>query len=243
MKLAFTRDVKIAFITACVYPNTDPIRMLAASAKRCGIDLFPYGKGGRFNGWGDVKVTKLLPLLASLEDEGFTHVLYTDGRDSLFVRDRGHIIHSYHALGSPPCVLSAEKNCYPDWDLASDFPDRGTPWRYPCAGQYMGEIPYIREYWAKIQKAYTHLDDNDQAWIARGMVDGLLDEVILDSYCDIFQSVVDGNEIDWSKENNAWVNLTTDSQPSVLHFNGGYCDPLTGRDERMLPFWEKMNAA
>ncbi len=231
--------MKLAFTTACFYPTTEPIGMLMVSAERQGIELHPYGVGKVAGGWGDIKVTHLLPVLRSFLDQGYTHALYTDGRDSLFARNKAAILNEYILLGLPPCVMSAEVNCYPLQALGNDFPDPGTPWRYPCAGQFMGEIPWILEHWQMLQREYEPiLEGNDQAWISQAIVDGKMDGLELDTGCRIFQSM-NGPELKW--RDHAW-NPLTNSSPCVLHFNGGYVDPVTGRDDKMKPIWEKIRS-
>jgi len=222
----------LAAITACLYPDTQMIHLLMDSAVKHGVPLSPYGIGCNPGGWGDIKVTKLLPVLEELMEEGYTHVLYTDGTDSLFVRSWEDIQQEYIALGSPVCLMSAEKDCYPFRDLGDKFPDVG-PWRYPCAGQFMGEIPWIWNRWNFMAKEYaSHPECNDQGWITLEILAGRMECLVLDSECRVFQSM-SGGDIQEGP-----VNAVTGSRPCVVHFNGGYSDPVCGRDERMLA-WVK----
>lgn len=223
--------MKLAFITACVYPSTQPIHMLQASADRLDIKLQPYGVGESPGGWGDIKVTKLLPCLDRLKAKGYTHVLYIDGVDSLFVRGYDAIMDEYYALASPELLMSTEVDCWPLGRLAPFFDsDAQTRFRYPNAGQYMGEIDYIAEKFAMLQQEYFRIfGDVDQAWITQGIVDGKMDGLVLDTTCSIFQSM-------------SGAATSRNPDTCVLHFNGGYVDPVDGRDARMKPVWEEICA-
>ncbi len=222
----------LAAITACLYPDTRMIHLLMDSAVRHGVPLTPYGIGDNPSDWGHIKVTRLLPVIEELLEEGYTHVLYTDGTDSLFVRPWEDVQSEYLSLDSPLCLMSAETDCYPFRELGDQFPARG-PWRYPCAGQYMGEIPWILERWSAMARDYaSHPERNDQGWITLEILAGRMEGLVLDSECRIFQSMSgDGVE-----KRDGVINTVTGSRPCVLHFNGGYSDPVTGRDERMMPW-------
>lgn len=219
--------MKLAYLATCFFGSTDDIWMLRDSAAKFGVDLKLYGLGKAFlPGFIEIKVTALLPELEQLSDQGYTHVLYTDGPDTFFVRGRQEIEAEYAALGAPAWLISAETSCYPHTHLGEKLPmDK----RCPNTGQYMGEIETILDGWKKLKAAYDDGTDNEQGWVIRGIVDGILPEVTIDMDRFIFRSEADNYEPFMSG--------------CLLHFNGGYWDPTEGKQGRMLPVWERCNAA
>jgi hypothetical protein len=219
--------VKLAFTSAAYYPaESRHTWMLRESTKRLGIDLRLYGVGEQYTGWAQAKYHGLMVMLDQLKSEGYTHVLYTDGVDSFFREEQEDITVIYNNFyRAPALLLSGEENCWPDDKYRTCF-FTNEPYsaRYPCAGQFMGEISYIQEKWPLLAQYEPELGPNDQAWIHRGVAEGILTEWRVDTSSFIFQNM-NGNvtELLWG---------------SVLHFSGGYNDPETGKEERMMPTWK-----
>ena len=218
--------MKLAYLATCFFGSTDDIWMLRDSAIKFGVDLKLYGLGKAFlPGFIDIKVTAMLPELEALLAQGYTHVLYTDGPDTFFVKGPREIEAAYEALGNPAWLISAETSCYPHTALGPILPmDK----RCPNTGQYMGEIGVILEGWKKLKALYDDGTDNEQGWVIRGIVDGMLPEVTIDMGRYIFRSEAD--------------NYFPGMSGCVLHFNGGYWNPSEGKRDRMLPVWERVNA-
>lgn len=214
--------MNLAYLASCFFSTTEKIWMLRDSAMRFGIDLQLYGLNRPHLGFIDCKVTQLLPELEALLRKGYTHVLYTDGPDTFFVRGHEAIMEEYLALGSPAWLMSAERNCYPHTDLSLSIPEES---RYPCTGQYMGEIETIREGWSAMRDLYGP-GDNEQGWALRALSEGKTGMMVLDRQSRVFRSEAD----DWIPSYSA----------CVLHFNGGYYDPHEGREPRMRPIWNKL---
>ena len=212
--------MKLAYLASCFFDSTDKIWMLRDSAKRFGIDLNLYGLGEPHRGFIDCKVTRLLPELGKLAECGYTHVLYTDGPDTFFVAGPEEIWDEYASLGYPAWLVSAESNCYPHTDLALKIPESQ---RYPCTGQYMGEIEAILSGW-RAMRAFYGPEDNEQGWMLHAIEDGA--GIRIDQGRKIFRAEAD--------------NWNPGDPGCVLHFNGGYHDPVTGREARMRPVWDKV---
>ncbi len=214
--------VKLAFLATCYYPDAAPIWMLEATARKQGIDLQTYGMGEAAGSWTRMKVEGVLGELPRLREAGFTHVLYTDGRDSLFARGPWHIDLRYELAGAPPCLMSAQRDCWPPREEAAEI--QRLLGGFPSAGQWMAEIHWLELRWSWMQRVYAGLlGENDQAWIAQAVLDGKMTGLQLDTGCQIFQ---------------AFAHEHPDSDACVLHFNGGYSDPQTGREGRMRPAFE-----
>lgn len=216
--------MKLAYLASAFFPDLSPMWMLTESAARHDIPIQYYGLGRPFTGTVDTKIDALLPELDRLIAEGYTHVLYTDGNDTFFVRGPAQILHHYRVLGSPAWLLSAEKDCYPHTDLVGKVP---VHLRYPNTGQYMGEIEAIAETWKVLRNIYGP-GDNEQGWICRAFADEIVDYARVDTDRLIFRSAAD----DYAPHDSG----------CVLHFNGGYSAPGlgVGRMARMGPVWERL---
>lgn len=231
--------MKLAVITACLYPDTKPIHYLQASCDRQGIKLIPHGVGVAFGGWAQTLISTTVPAMRDLQREGYTHVLYTDGSDSIIIAEQDEILARYLRFGLPLCLMSADSECFPDCPNANERFTGPLPWRYVNGGGYIGEIEFIVSMWTRLAQKYDG-DGNHQSWLVQEWpIDGLL----LDHGCGIFQ-VMDGNPKLYLngtfRQERRLLNLVSPSYPSVLHFRGGYSDPVTGRDERIEPVWRQL---
>lgn len=64
-------------------------------------------------------------------------ILYTDGYDTALVRDEADILAMYSTFATP-VVFSAEKNCWPDRDLADRYPVSSAQFPYLNSGGFIG---------------------------------------------------------------------------------------------------------
>lgn len=225
-------QMNLAVVTACLYRDRKPIHYLDRSCEKQGIFLIPHGIGSTFSGWANALIRETLPAIADLHKEGYSHALFTDGSDSIVIAPQSEIIEKYKLRGSPPCLMSADSECFP----AMNGPNfKGPePWRYVNGGGYICEIPYFVRMMTGF--AMRHGDDgNHQGWIVKEWpVEGML----LDHNCCIFQPM--DNNPALAVVGHRLVNNVTHEWPCVLHFRGGYSDPLTGRDERIEPVWRQL---
>ncbi len=200
------------------WPDTD-ISLLRRSCQRVGINLLTWGDGRSWPSYGPAKIEHARDWLKSRPEE---LVLYTDGTDSMLVHDASEIIAGWRRAGSPMVLLQAEKNCYPEPNWAREYPipESGSPWRYICAGGWMGrrlalvealDQIMLRDLWRSGLGGCDQRDWTD--WFLRHP--GAQDLACLDTECDLFQSAFGGMEMD-----DAGRNLVTGTYPSVFHFNG-----------------------
>jgi hypothetical protein len=168
--------------------------------------------------------------------EGFTHVLYTDGWDAMFTASLDEIVGKYRTAGSPPMLTGGGFmfGNEPDIDKTpyAHLYDKRVKYRYPSMAGYIAEIPYLIDIFSRMNKE-ERADDNF-AW-AEAVREGWFAPVV-DTSCQIFQD----QEDDCALDNGRLYNLLTDSQPCILHLGGGYVNPETGKDERLLPWARKM---
>lgn len=246
--------MKLIYTTACVAPDNRMIRYLQQSADRFNIPLKPYGISptATFNGWLDIKVDKMRDAAQGWLADGYTHVFYTDGRDSFFLTGCDEIESKYKSYGSPPYLIATEDRCYPFPEHGEKFHDPGHPWRWLGAGQYMGEIRWMLDMWERLRKSYSGLEreNHDQGWLEMGYVNGDLDlnEFVLDRNCHIFQTFSPDGPL-WAMGPgplSTWTgrriyNSITQSWPCALHCPGGYSDPVDGKYERFIkPVWSRL---
>lgn len=211
--------MKLCVITPCLAETRDFIRLLDESCYRFGIDLKPHGIGRQFSDWRTMLIAETLPSMRELSKD-YSHVLYVDGRDSIFVSDLGEIIQKYCQVGSPPCFMSHD--CH--------FPGVSVQLN---AGGYMGEIPFIVEMWTRLANEYGAEDANYQNWVNDAYpIEGL----VCDWQCRIFQSI---NNEPTIKQGRVY-NMRSGQMPCILHFRGGYSDPVHGREVRIKPVIEKL---
>lgn len=235
-----------AVLTSCFFPNHKPIKMLEASARIHGIPLRTYGDEEQYANWTRMKVHRMIPELEKLQAEGFTHFLYTDGRDAFFTASLDSIKDRYKTLGSPDGLLSGHPDPFPIEDLAHCWDHlRPAKYRFHCCGGYLGRIDYWLETHRRfVQDDYeSRLTGGDEAGVWQwAWVDGWFRPKV-DTECIIFQNL-GGCESDvkvdkWAGIPLLW-NAYTGSTPAILHFTG-YCkDPIYGVYDAMKPWWDKL---
>ncbi len=242
--------MNLSVITACMFSTPKPIKTLQESCDKFGINLKPYGLGTTYTDWPDIKISKMLEAMSREKEEGATHVLYTDGRDSFFLTGLQEIESKYKRMGSPPVLMAAETQCYPRNWLSEFFYNPGHHYRWPGSGQFMGHVDALINDWQWLKKKFMSdpgEDQNEQGWMVQALADGDLTWT-LDTDCEIFQSAGNGDvslngeleirEADMGRRR--VYNTVTGSWPCALHLNGGYSNPETGKDEFLLPAWRQV---
>lgn len=224
--------MNLAIITACLYPDRQRIHYLDESCQRQGIFLIPHGIGATFAGWANALVSQTLPAIEDLQREGYTHILFTDGSDSIIIAPEKEIIEKYKSHGMPSCLMSADSECFPP--LNGEKFTGPEPWRYVNGGGYIAEIGYFVALVKYLAAKYAADDGNHQSWIVK---DWPIPGLVLDHKCTIFQPM---DHTPKEAQNGRIVNFWTDEWPCILHFRGGYSDPVTGRDERITPVWRQL---
>lgn len=255
---------KIMVLTPALFDNLDPIWMLVHTAQVHNVPLRPYGcePGVVYRGWIDVKVHRLLAELDKLEQEGFTHMLYMDGRDTMWVGPFDEVLEKYERYGNPKLLMSCQPtvfesyreyynlDLYPTKEQVGEF-------NLPASPLFMGEVQYIAaclQYMLRWPDVAT-MPDDDPAWWRR--FDNEQHEelknghIVYDHKCMIFQNageLVQGKS-QWEhvlkfetpsngKLQRRLYNTLTYKHPCVLHFDGGYSHALYGKWDRLERFWK-----
>jgi hypothetical protein len=229
--------MNLMVLTCAVFPSEEIARrklwIFLKSCERFGIEPRLYGIGKRFPGYRAMKLDYQLEWLKEHASEA-THVLYTDAWDAFFLASLSEIERKYQALGAPPILTSASlglANCSDEEVRYPNCFDHSILYRYPHVGGYIAEVPAIIEAFERMEKTsgddcFSWFDAWRDGWFRPQ----------LDSECRIFQV----EEHNLLEEGNRVVNAATHSYPCVLHLPGGYCDPETGKDERMVPWAARM---
>ncbi|MFI1745059.1 glycosyltransferase domain-containing protein [Thalassobellus sediminis] len=171
-------------------------------------------------------------------------ILFTDGTDALFTAGEVEIIEKFNSFDKK-VIFSAETGCWPDSNLASQYPDNDnkTPYKYLNSGGFIGKAKLIKEL----------LEDNDfdlenfpfsnqYLWAKRYLKHR--DKIALDFnseiFCAFFTDIGEKhlpnsenndfskfyiNKKKWFNENFEFVddrlkNNFTQTLPCHLHFNG-----------------------
>jgi hypothetical protein len=152
--------------------------------------------------------------LLDLKEQGYTHVIYSDGADTCFLRR--FMVPNY-------LLISAEKACFPDPDLAKEYPEYPTPWRYVNAGNWCGPIDNCIDFFERYG-LNTHQNEhiNGQREWHKAFLQSQKDKlkVFLDFDCLYMQSIAFADPDDFSIENGLIKNNITEEYPSVFHGNG-----------------------
>jgi len=138
-----------------------------------------------------------------------------------------------------PWVYNAEPFIWsPDSFQPEDYPTPDVTYRYLNSGAYIAE----REHLVECFDRWTipcYLPRGDQDWMAARFIKEYPDAIALDYGCELFQCMCGslvGDEPHCTIEPGKVVNHVTETEPLIIHFNGG--DDITAPNRRLL--WEAM---
>jgi hypothetical protein len=247
-----TRD-NIRVITPALFQDLRPIWMLTHTAERFNVPLWPYGMGGTYAGWIDVKVHRILAECDKLMAAGYSHLLYMDGRDTMLMSTIEEVLEKYERIyGAPPMLMSAQPEIFMSYekyynlDLYPTAEELGHPYCYPGSPLYMGEVSYIRDclLWMLGQNWDGQMPDDDPAWWRR-FDNERQDElqsgrIKFDHGCEIFQNSGWRIGSDLAIKEGRVFNTLTHSWPVVIHWDGGYSHHLSGKWQALQQYWKAL---
>jgi len=240
----------ITVVVPAVFENLDPIWMMTASAAQFGIPLSPYGMGGVYNGWTDIKIYKLRDLAANCPT---SHIMYTDARDAWFLAGLEEVADKYNAMGCPPILLSAQCDIFGTyidwyqglpWDMSKVFRYVGTPGQLCEAKALADALTWLQNrYHLGHDYGSGGLPDDDPPWWCEFMR-GNPGAVTFDTECAIFMNAgsrpaegeMFGDVLEIRPPR--LYNKITGQWPCLFHFNGGYSHAMYGKWEQLEPFWK-----
>jgi hypothetical protein len=113
-------------------------------------------------------------------------------------------------------LISVEKNCWPNSELASQYPKTDSEWKYINSGSYYSPSKLFIDMVEANPPLYI---DDDQLYFS---LEWLKNQSIalLDYDCEVFQAYSFIADDDFGYENKRLQNLKTKSQPVLIHSNG-----------------------
>jgi len=197
--------------------GTDKNKMwaLEQSAKAHGITYLNLGRqvtwvGGTMEGQGGgQKINLVRNHIDSLHEDDV--VLFVDGYDVIINDTLPTILERYEDMGAD-IVFAAEKNCWPDPTMASDFP-LSTIYRYLNSGAYMGKVSALSQF---LNKGVPN-DSDDQLWMQKRFLSSdwqSIGRACLDYEGYIFQCDDDIEIVNGQLSNDMCC-------PCIYHGNGG----------------------
>ncbi len=215
------------FITLTV--ATDPkdgFLRLRQSLNKFGYPYKVLGMGEKWEGGDDIlnnpgagqKINILKREVEKLKDEDVI-ILFMDGYDTMATGSPKKLIDKFKAMNKR-IVFGAEKSCWPDKNLASQYPPSTSPWKYLNSGQFIG---YAKDIWNIIQEPIENSAD-DQLYYTLKFLENR-DEIAIDNKCEMFQCMgqsADDLEIVYNHGN--FNNKRTNTSPYIIHGNGGVQD-------------------
>lgn len=239
--------MRLMVLTAAVFPTREDAEkklwIYLASCRKFGIDPHLYGTGRVFSGYRSVKLDVQLEYLEAKAGD-FSHVLYSDSWDAFFCAPLAEIIAKYEAMGAPPILTSAAHKPWPEEQASSGLYDESLVYRYPHVGGYIAETRAIIKAFRGMLKLERQTGDDCVNWFD-AWTEGWFRPAI-DSGCEIFQVSADNCEAilyrGYAEGSGPMhpriINTATQQLPCIFHLPGGYTDPITGKDDRMIP-WAK----
>lgn len=239
--------MKLMILTAAVFPTVEAamsrMPLLLASVKKYGTGLHFYGIGHPcFPWWCELKIKMQMDYLEANHAD-YTHVLYTDARDSFFTAPAETIIEKYEPHQNEILVSCCEADCH---QIAGGLEAYGEtdPKRfvYPHVGGYIGPIDLVIETKRKMWANSPGRIDDMLVWY-EAWKEGYF-RPARDLECKIFQvSERDSNEDHLEIKDGRLYNMATDQYPCILHLTGGYSRPDEGlsKPERLLPWWNRIH--
>lgn len=169
------------------------------------------------------------------KEEGYTHVIYTDGFDTLALAPFTETVETLNkVLGEDKdrMIYSVEKHWFPHengWEAHfhrfNDLPTVKalTPnhrWRYVNGGQYAGSIDALIWWYELCPK-----ERNNQGWANEYYASHNQGRLILDFNCELFQSlshsgINHGSPEEFGVDERRLINKLTGSKPCLVHNNG-----------------------
>lgn len=210
---------------------SDPDRIAAispmvSSSTKHGINVQIFWTNQPFDSYFNSKLKNLHTNLQSV-DPIYTHVLYVDSHDILFISTLSEILQSYDALGDPNfLILGDSQQDLADANMDLNLNLNSTGYRFPNDGCFIGRINTINNVLSTI---INRVGDNiyiKPRTIFRNLLsEGILQPSHIDSNCNIFQSLIDTSYSELGLENGSIKNLTTNTFPKIIHADNSMHQP------------------
>lgn len=206
-------------------------KRLADSATKSGHAPIVLGEGEVYTCNVD-KLRHVSRWLGTKAAADFTHVLFVDGYDSLMLASEAEVLAKFQAF-KRPVVICAAVSCYPDRKLAESFAPTSTPWRFPCAGAWLGERDAVIDLVMSALELAPPNPKNPRQGSDQGLIQQVMlakpDMVAIDGQCELFQVTTLSRPLNFA--GGRITNTVTGAQPCVIHGSQGF---LLEQAERQL---------
>lgn len=170
--------------------------------------------------------------LNSPEAQDYTHVIYTDGFDTLGLgtqKEAEEVLTKLLTPNPEAFIYSVEKHWFPyeagwetdkpKFDSKLTLPD-SYRWRYVNGGQYCGSVDTVKRWYTNAPK-----DKNNQAFANSYYANQTDNSLILDFGCELFQTLSHsgpnhGSHEEFTIQDKRLINNLTGSKPVFVHNNG-----------------------
>jgi len=170
-------------------------------------------RGGTMQGpGGGQKINLMKQYLSSVPDDSI--IMFIDGYDTFLAASREEILDRYLGFDKE-IVFSAEKTCWPDTNIATQFPESHTEFRYLNSGTYIGTAKSLKKLFSNPIEDH----EDDQLYMQREFLSNKHD-IVLDVESYLFFCLADA-ENDAVIGSNFIVNKATRCTTCVIHGNGG----------------------
>lgn len=212
--------MNIPIITVCSHP--EHAQALIASAGKKGWDLHVIKV--EWAGFGTKLIATRDFLIANPD---ITHFVFADAFDVVVLGNPEEFEDKIVSLGHRSMVCSTEKNCWPVPDLAKQYPDTSSPFKYLNSGLYYSP----RKLFLKMMEDVPpKLEDDDQLYLTQRYLSGYTDEtnnhygIKLDYFQNLFNShsFIEPEEYDYVGNRLQVLG----NQPVFVHFNGKTVDEV-----------------
>jgi len=186
------------------------------SLRTFNLDFKIYGQGESFS------FLKKLKCAAKAAEElvEYTHILFVDAFDVLFIGNEVQIEERVKQLGNHDFICSTEKACWPNPELDSQYPLlSSSPWCYLNSGSYIARREYLVDLFRKEEVQGLEEPFDDQLWLTQLYLKDPEKVIKLDTQCVLFQSVAFLAEGEFLTEGK-FKNNVTGEHPIILHGNG-----------------------
>jgi hypothetical protein len=197
-------------LTVATDLNREGLEHLIYSSQKQGWDI-ELIVADQWKGFG----TKLIETYNYLkENPNITEFIFVDAYDVIALGS--HKEFEGKIQDRSKMLIGVEKACYPQSDLADQYPKVDTDWKYINSGAYFSPSKLFIDMIDANPPLYS---DDDQLWLTNEFLNNPTNKV-LDYKCDVFQCYSFIAEDDFSYNNGRVQNLKTGTEPIYLHGNG-----------------------
>ena len=159
----------------------------------------------------------------------YTHILQTDAWDTLALGYVEELCDKYKSIADGKWLHSTEKNLFPKKEECSyvtythDMFPPDTQWRFANGGGYIAPIDLFIDVVENTPRRDTEDEitcENDNEWANNLYIYHNNNNVILDTKCEIFQTLFWESQGDFSWKNERLINNVTGTMPIFIHGNG-----------------------